>query len=76
MKKKILLVDDEAPITRMIRRNLEATGRFDVLDINDPTIALAQARKFKPDLVFLDVMMPDKDGGQLAAELPRWQFFI
>jgi len=68
MKKKILLVDDEAPITRMIRRNLEATGRFDVLDINDPTIALAQARKFKPDLVFLDVMMPDKDGGQLAAE--------
>ncbi len=68
MKKRILLVDDEAPITRMMRRNLEATGRFEVLDVNDPTQALQLARQFKPDLALLDVMMPEKDGGELAAD--------
>ncbi len=67
MKKRILLVDDEAPMTRMMRRNLEATGRFEVLDINDPVTALKEARQFRPDLVFLDVMMPGLDGGDVAA---------
>lgn len=67
MKKRILLVDDEAGITRMMRRNLEATGRFEVLDLNDPTRALETARQFRPDLVLLDVMMPEMDGGSVAA---------
>lgn len=67
MKKRILLVDDEAGITRMMRRNLEATGRFEVLDLNDPTRALETARQFRPDLVLLDVMMPEMDGGTVAA---------
>jgi CheY-like chemotaxis protein len=67
MKKRILLVDDEPGITRMMRRNLEATGKFEVMDINDPTIALASALEFRPDLVLLDVMMPDVDGGDVAA---------
>ncbi|HEX9022918.1 MAG TPA: response regulator [Geobacteraceae bacterium] len=67
MKKRILLVDDEAPMTRMMRRNLEATGRFEVLDVNDSATALQQARQFRPDLVFLDVMMPGVDGGDVAA---------
>ena len=67
MKKRILLVDDEAGITRMMRRNLEATGRFEVLDLNDPARALETARQFRPDLVLLDVMMPEMDGGTVAA---------
>ena len=67
MKKRILLVDDEPGITRMMRRNLEATGNFEVMDINDPTVALETARQFRPDLVLLDVMMPGVDGGDVAA---------
>jgi len=69
MKKRILLVDDEAGITRMMRRNLEATGRFEVTDINNPALALETARQFRPDLVLLDVMMPGMDGGTVAAAL-------
>ena len=69
MKKRILLVDDEAGITRMMRRNLEATGRFEVQEVNISTHAVAAAQQFRPDLVVLDVMMPDMDGGAVAAEL-------
>lgn len=50
-----------------MRRNLEATGRFEVMDLNNPTLALQSARQFRPDLVLLDVMMPAMDGGEVAA---------
>ena len=64
---KILLVDDEASLTRMMKRNLEATGRFEVLDVNDPNIVLEVAHQFRPDLVILDIMMPGLDGKDVAA---------
>ena len=67
-KKRILLIDDEASNTRPMKVNLERTGRYDVLTENDALHALKTARKFKPDLIFLDVMMPDMDGGQVATQ--------
>jgi len=69
MKKKILVVDDEAGLTRMVKRGLEATGKFLVMEENDGRRALAAALEFRPDLVILDVMMPDVDGGTVAAGL-------
>ena len=69
MKKKILVVDDEAGITRMIKLNLERTGKYEVLTENEGSKAVAAARQFKPDMIFLDVMMPDKSGDEIAAEL-------
>jgi two-component system, OmpR family, response regulator len=69
MKKKILVIDDEASITRLLKLNLEQTGHYIVLEENDGTKALAAAREFKPDLVVLDVMMPDVDGGDVAASI-------
>ena len=74
MKKKILVVDDESRITRMIRRNLEVTGNYEVETENDSTNALTTALRFEPDLVVLDVMMPEMDGGEVLAvlrETPR-----
>lgn len=66
-KKRILLVDDELIITRTLQTFLEGTGRFEVRAENSPKKALKAARDFKPDLVMLDVIMPDLDGGQVAA---------
>lgn len=70
-KKRILIVDDEAGFTRMVRMNLEKTGQFEVREENRATAALAAAREFDPDLIFLDVIMPTMDGGDVAARMKR-----
>ena len=68
-KKKILAVDDEEGLTRMLKRNLEATNRFDVRTENSSSAAIAAAAEFMPDLILLDVMMPGMDGGDVAAKI-------
>src|SRR6266850_3746679 len=68
-KRKILLVDDEPVFTRVMRAYLEDTGKFEVCMENDPTRVLSAARRFKPDLILLDVIMPDMDGGEVAYQL-------
>lgn len=69
MKKRILVVDDEAALTRMVKLNLEQTGDYEVRTENQGSKAIAAAREFKPDLIMLDVMMPDMTGDEVAAEL-------
>lgn len=68
-KKRILVIDDEAGITRTVKVNLERTGNYIVGTENDARHALAAAREFQPDLILLDVMMPDADGGEVAGEI-------
>ena len=66
---KILVVDDEAAMTRMLRRNLERTGRFEVLEENHARRAVNVALAFQPQLIVLDVLMPEMDGKQVAEAL-------
>jgi CheY-like chemotaxis protein len=58
---KVLVADDEVDIVETIRLILEARGH-EVLKANDGMEALEQARNHKPDIIFLDVMMPKLDG--------------
>ena len=60
-RKKILVVDDEKRIVSIIRRNLEVDG-FDVVEAYNGAQAIDKFRTTLPDLVVLDVMMPDMDG--------------
>jgi len=66
--KLILVVDDEAPVRMICSFNLEASG-LEVVEAADGDDALAAVRKRPPDLVLLDVMMPNRDGWAVAAEL-------
>ena len=64
--KRILVVDDLPQDTRLLQGFLEQNG-YVVRVENDPTAALSAAEEFKPDLILMDVMMPEISGGELAA---------
>jgi DNA-binding response OmpR family regulator len=64
----ILVVDDEKRIVRFIRLNLEQDG-FQVISAYDGTEALEQVRRQLPNLVLLDVMMPDIDGFEVLRKI-------
>ncbi len=70
MAPKILVVDDEAKIVRLVRSYLEQSG-FAVVEAGDGQTALIQARREKPDLVVLDLGLPGIDGLEVARILRR-----
>lgn len=68
-KKRVLIIDDERAFTRLVKLNLEKTGEFEVEEQNDALKAVRSVQEFKPDLILLDVIMPDMDGGGIEASL-------
>jgi two-component system alkaline phosphatase synthesis response regulator PhoP len=72
---KVLVVDDEEPILELLKYNLEKSG-YEVKTAIDGSRAVEIARKFIPDLVLLDIMMPKMDGVEtcrLIREIPEMQ---
>jgi len=65
---RILIVDDESDVTDLVAYHLKAKG-FQVEALNDPNSSIGRARSFLPDLVILDVMMPDLNGIQICRML-------
>ncbi|PAC24790.1 response regulator [Flectobacillus sp. BAB-3569] len=66
---KILLVDDDPDIIELLEYNLTKEG-FDTASATDGLQALEVAKKFKPDLILLDVMMPkwmNRNGSSISA---------
>ena len=68
-KKRILVIDDESSFTRLVKLNLEKTGEYEVREENRGHQAFEAVRQFSPDLILLDVIMPDVDGGTVAAQI-------
>ena len=65
---RVLVIDDEAPIRLLCRVNLEAEG-MQVLEASDGDSGLATALDERPDVILLDVMMPGRNGWEVAEEL-------
>lgn len=63
------MVDDEAGLTRLMKLNLEATEKYEVRVENKGSLAVGVAREFKPDIIFLDIIMPDMEGSEVARQM-------
>src|SRR3954467_3049391 len=68
-KRRILIVDDDANSTHLVKILLERAGPYLVLEENDAAKADQTARNFKPDVILLDIVMPKIDGGELATQI-------
>src|SRR5256886_14535150 len=70
MKHTILIVDDEPDAVEMIQFNMKAAG-YDVVTAADGAEALKKARSVLPDLILLDLMLPEVDGVEVCKVLRR-----
>ncbi len=59
---RIAIVDDEPDVRRLIRRILQSQGNYTLFEANDGKSAIAMIKKERPNLIILDLMMPDIDG--------------
>jgi two-component system alkaline phosphatase synthesis response regulator PhoP len=71
---KILIVDDEPDIVEFISYNLKSKGYL-IGTAKDGVEAIRKAKEFRPDLILLDIMMPNKDGKETLKELRRMPEF-
>ena len=69
-KKRILIVDDEIEMAQMLKLRLEA-NQYEVMIANDGKEGLDKARKEKPDLLILDLMLPLMDGYKVCGFLKK-----
>src|ERR1700682_2879982 len=68
-KPRILMIDNNRDFTLSAKVGLERTGRYSVWEENEPARAHQTAQRVRPDLILLDVAMPETDGGEVAARI-------
>lgn len=69
MDKKILLVDDAAFMRMMLKDTLKKNGYENIIEAADGEIAVQQFKQEKPDLVIMDITMPNKNGLEALKEI-------
>ncbi len=70
-KKKLLIVDDDQDLVELISEGFSRDGRFDIRSVNNGFDAGMGVREFRPDLVILDVMLPDINGKEVCQRSPQ-----
>jgi len=68
-KPRILIIDNNRDFTDSAKLGLERTGRYSVWEENEPARAHQTAQRVKPDLILLDIAMPETDGGEVPARI-------
>jgi CheY-like chemotaxis protein len=68
-KRKLLIIDDEKDLCFLMKANLEKTGRYEVIFSTKAKEGIDLAKSHRPDLILLDVRMPDMDGAEVAQHL-------
>jgi len=68
-KPRVLIVDNNSQFARSARLLLDQSGKYVACTVIDPRRALETGRSFKPDLVLVDLIMPQEDGVEVAAQL-------
>ena len=68
-KKKILMIDDETEYTSITKIYLEDAAEFDVYVVNRGSEGYPKAKEVKPDIILLDISMPDVSGYDVAKQL-------
>src|SRR3979411_992307 len=68
-KPRILIIDNNRDFTYSAKLGLERTGRYSVWEENEPAKAHQTAQRVLPDLILLDIAMPETDGGEVAARI-------
>jgi len=71
MAKKILLIDDEEDFCFFAKNNLEMESAFDVITATTGKEGIKLAERVKPDLILLDILMPDISGDEVASRLKQ-----
>ncbi|MFA6357944.1 MAG: response regulator [Candidatus Omnitrophota bacterium] len=71
MVNKVLIVDDEVDFTKLIKFNLEQTGKYEVLALPDAKDIISQVHAFKPDIILLDIIMPGIMGIEVCEMLNK-----
>jgi DNA-binding response OmpR family regulator len=65
-KRRVLVVDDDEELTELIVDQLEKDGRFEVRSVNNGFDAGMMVKDYRPDLIVLDVMLPDINGKEVC----------
>lgn len=68
-KKKVLVVDDEKDFLMILKLNLEQSGGYEVCSMPSAKDIVKRTQDFKPDIILMDVMMPEVDGIQACKML-------
>ncbi len=66
-KKRVLIIDDEENFCKLVKKNIEQTGEFEVYIATNGYDGIRSAKEINPDLILLDIVMPGMDGADVIS---------